>query len=112
MEIAQYSIALVDMNRSRQGSVKGAEIGKVRPCVVISPDEMNRHLHTIVVAPMTTRARTYPTRVRIRHNQQTGWIVVDQITSVDRRDMIRILGRLSNPEIRNLKQMLQRTYVD
>ena len=83
-----------------------------RPCVVVSPDEMNRYLRTVVVAPMTTRTRSYPTRVRVRHNQQTGWIVVDQITTIDRNKIKRILGNLTHPEIRKLKNVIRVTYVD
>ena len=83
-----------------------------RPCVVVSPDEMNRYLKTVVVAPMTTRTRSYPTRVRVRHNQQTGWIVVDQITTIDRNKIKRVLGNLTHPEIRKLKNVIRVTYVD
>lgn len=98
---------LVELDRS-----PGAEMAFRRPCVVVSPDEMNRYLRTVVVAPMTTRTRTYPTRVRVRHNQQTGWIVVDQITTIDRNKIKRILGNLSHPEIRKLKNTIRETYVD
>jgi len=107
MEITQYCIVLVELDRS-----PGAEMAFRRPCVVVSPDEMNRYLRTVVVAPMTTRTRTYPTRVRVRHNQQTGWIVVDQITTIDRNKIKRILGNLSHPEIRKLKNTIRETYVD
>lgn len=107
MILSQYSIVLVDL-----GSDRGAEMKKSRPCVVVSPDEMNRYLKTVVVAPMTTAARTYPTRVRIRHNKQTGWIVVDQLTTLDRKKVLRPLGKLTNPEIRKLKDVIRETYVD
>lgn len=98
---------LVDLQGSR-----GTEMAHTRPCVVVSPNEMNRYLQTIVVAPMTTRARTYPTRVRVRHNRKTGWIVVDQITTIDRRKIKRLLGKLTQPEIRKLKSVIKETYVD
>ena len=107
MEINQYSIVLVNLDKS-----VGSEIRKTRPCAVISPDEMNRYLNTIVVAPMTTRSRIYPTRVRVRHDQKTGWIVVDQILTVDRKRVLKILGKLSNPEIHKLKVVIRETYVD
>lgn len=107
MVLSQYSIVLVDL-----GSDRGAEMKKSRPCVVVSPDEMNRYLKTVVVAPMTTVARTYPTRVRIRHNKQTGWIVVDQLTTLDRKKVLRPLGKLTNPEIRKLKDVIRETYVN
>ena len=107
MEIKQYDIVLVDLADSR-----GAEMALTRPCAVLSPDEMNRYLRTLVVSPMTTRARTYPSRVRVRHNRQTGWIAVDQITTIDRKKVIRNLGRLSHPEIRKVKAVIRETYVD
>ena len=107
MEINQYGIVLVELE-----AYKGAEMAYTRPCAVVSPNEMNRNLKTLVVAPMTTRARTYPTRVRVRHNKQTGWIAVDQITTIDRNKVIRNLGKLTYPEIRKLKLVIQETYVD
>ena len=107
MEINQYGIVLVELE-----AYKGAKMAYTRPCAVVSPNEMNRYLKTLVVAPMTTRARTYPTRVRVRHNKQTGWIAVDQITTIDRQKVKKYLGKLTNPEIRKLKQVIRETYVD
>jgi len=107
MEIIQYGIVLVELEAQN-----GAKMAYTRPCAVVSPNEMNSFLKTIVVAPMTTRARTYPTRVRVRHNKQTGWIAVDQITTIDRKNVIRNLGKLSYPEIRKLKSVIRETYVD
>jgi mRNA interferase MazF len=107
MEIIQYAIVLVNLERG-----EGAEMQKTRPCVVISPDEMNRHLNTIVVAPMTTRSRSYPTRVRVRHDQKTGWIVVDQMLTIDRKRAMKQLGKLSGREIIKLKGVIRETYVD
>lgn len=107
MEIKQYDIVLVDLQYSL-----GAKMSHRRPCTVVSPNELNRYLKTLVVAPMTTRARTYPTRVRVRHSRQTGWIAVDQITTIDRQKVIRLLGKLTHPEIRKLKAVIRETYVD
>ena len=107
MEVTQYDIVLVDL-----GTVSGGEMAKTRPCVILSPDEMNRHLRTIVIAPMTTRSRPYPTRVRVRQLQQKGWIVVDQIMTIDRRRILRKFGKLNNSEIRAVKRVIQETYVD
>ena len=112
MEISQYDIHLVDLNAYGGSEPTGAEISKIRPCVVISPDEMNRYLKTLVVIPMTTRPKAYPTRVRIRHNQKTGWMAVDQIRTVDRKRVKKRLGRITNPEIRKLKNVIRETYVD
>ena len=107
MEIAQYDIVLVNLDKA-----VGAKIQKTRPCAVISPDEMNRYLQTIVVAPITTRSRVYPTRLRVRYNKKTGWIAVDQLRTIARKRIIRILGTLSGSEIRKLKDVIRETFVD
>ena len=107
MEIAQYNIVLVNLNNTL-----GAEIQKTRPCVVISPQEMNRHLRTIVVAPMTTRSRSYPTRVPVRHDRKAGWIAVDQIRTIDRKRIIKVLGTLNRFEIGRLKEVIREAYVE
>jgi mRNA interferase MazF len=112
MEINQYDIVFADLQFSEMLRSAGAEIRKARPCVVISPDEMNRHLRTIVVAPMTTRSRLMPTRVRVKHNRQTVWIVVDQIRTIDRNRISKKLDRLTHPEIKKLKSVIKETYVD
>jgi mRNA interferase MazF len=72
----------------------GAEIKKTRPCVVISPDEMNRHIRTVIVAPMTTQRHTYPTRVTCTFEGKKAEIVLDQIRTVDRTRLIKRLGRI------------------
>lgn len=72
----------------------GSEIRKTRPCTVISPDEMNRHIRTVIVAPMTTQGRAYPTRVGCRFKGKTGQIVLDQIRTVDTRRLVKRLGTL------------------
>ena len=73
----------------------GVEIQKTRPCVVISPDEMNRHLGTVIMAPMTTKGRAYPSRVRCKFGGKDGHIVLDQIRTVDKVRLVGKLGRLS-----------------
>ena len=73
----------------------GSEIKKTRPCVVISPDEMNRYIRTVIVAPMTTKGRPYPTRVECRFERKDGQVVLDQIRTVDRIRLVKRLGRLS-----------------
>ncbi len=72
----------------------GSEIKKTRPCLVISPDEMNSNIHTIIVAPMTTGGRAYPTRVPCRFQRKKGQVVLDQIRTVDRNRLVRKLGKL------------------
>lgn len=73
----------------------GAEIQKTRPCLVISPDEMNAYIQTVIVAPMTTKARSYPTRVSCRFDDKDAHIVLDQIRTVDRSRLHKRLGRVS-----------------
>jgi len=76
----------------------GSEIRKTRPCVVISPDEMNRHIRTVIVAPMSSQGQPYPTRVLCRFQSKSGQIVLDQIRTVDQSRLIKRLGKLSDTQ--------------
>ena len=76
----------------------GAEIQKTRPCVVVSPDDMNRHIATVIIAPMTTQGKAYPTRVGCRFEGKSGLIVLDQLRTVDRTRLVKRLGTLSADE--------------
>ena len=107
MEIKQYDIVLVNLDPT-----VGSEIKKTRPCVVISPDEMNKHLRTVVIAPMTTSSKNYPTRVEIKHENKLGWIVLDQVRTVDKQRILKSLGKISKPEVKEVKATLKETYVD
>lgn len=107
MEIKQYQIILVNLDPTI-----GSEIKKTRPCVVISPNEMNKYLQTIVIAPMTTSSKKYPTRVKIIHDNKVGWIVLDQIRTIDRQRIIKVFGELQDFEIQELKSVIKETYVD
>lgn len=107
MEIKQYQIILVNLDPTI-----GSEIKKTRPCLIISPDEMNKYLRTIVIAPMTTSSKNYPTRVRIKHDSKSGWVVLDQVRTIDKLRIIKQLGKLPNPEIKKVKSVLRETYVD
>ncbi len=107
MELKQYLIVLANLNLTI-----GSEMKKPRPCVILSPDEMNKHLQTIIVAPMTSTIRAYPSRVEIKHKKTSGWIVLDQIRTVDRLRIIKILDTLSDGEISKIKAVIKETYVD
>ena len=107
MELKQYQIVLVNLDPTI-----GSEIKKTRPCVIISPNEMNKHLRTIIVAPMTTTSRKYPTRIEVKHDKKIGWIVIDQIRTIDKQRIIKVLGRLSQPETKELKSVIKETFVD
>lgn len=73
----------------------GAEIQKTRPCLVISPDEMNMHLRTAIIAPMTTAERLYPTRVPVTFRGKRGQVALDQLRAVDRQRLVRKMGKIS-----------------
>lgn len=107
MELAQYNIVLVNLDPTI-----GSEVNKTRPCVIISPDEMNRHLRTIVIAPMTTSVKDYPTRVKVLHNKQEGRIVLDQIRTIDKKRILRVLGKITANEISACKKVIAEAYVD
>jgi len=107
MELNQYQIVLVNLDPTI-----GSEIKKTRPCLIVSPDEMNKYLRTIVVAPMTTKSRKYPTRIEVKHDKETGWIVLDQIRTIDKQRVIKVLGSVSKTEIKKVKAIIKETFVD
>ncbi len=107
MELSQYQIVLVNLDPTI-----GSEIKKTRPCVIISPNEMNKYLRTIVITPMTSKSKKYPTRIKIKHDNKIGWVVIDQIRTIDKQRIIKILGRLSYLEIKEVKSILKETFVD
>ena len=86
--------------------VRGSEMQKTRPCLVISPNEMNRHLRTVIVAPMTTADRPYPTRVPITFQSKRGQVALDQMRAVDRQRLVRKLGAVSPKTARAVSSRL------
>ena len=106
-QINQYDIVLVNLDPT-----VGSEMKKTRPCVVLSPNEMNRYLNTIVIAPMTSSSKPYPTRVEIKHKSQKGWIAVDQIRTIDRIRLIKRYETLTDKEIEKVKAVIRETFVD
>jgi mRNA interferase MazF len=88
------AIQRFDVFLCRLDPTEGREIQKTRPCLIVSPDEMNRHVGTAIVAPMTTRGRSYPSRVPVKFNGRQGWIVLDQLRTVDRARLVRRLGSI------------------
>lgn len=87
----RFEVYLVALDPTR-----GSEIRKTRPCVIISPDEMNRHIATAIVAPMTTARRDYPSRVSCNFQGKRGQIVLDQLRTVDKVRLVKRLGRISS----------------
>ena len=107
MVINQYEIYWVDLNPTA-----GHEIKKVRPCVVLSPNEMNFNIDTVIIAPMTTKSRSYPTRIKINFEGKAGWIVLDQIRAIDKIRLKEKAGSLREIEIIKVKDILKETLVD
>ena len=85
-----------DVYRINLDPTIGSEIQKTRPCLIISPDEMNRFIRTVIVAPMTTKGKSYPTRVACKFQRKQGQIVLDQIRPVDKTRLVRRLGKIDN----------------
>jgi mRNA interferase MazF len=100
----QYSIVLVNLDPTI-----GSEIKKTRPCVIISPNEMNLNINTIIIAPMTSKSRNYPTRVKVNEN---SYIVLDQIRTIDKQRIIKKLGELDIEIILKIKQIIKEMLVD
>lgn len=103
----QYEIFWVNLDPTT-----GSEIKKTRPCLIISPNEMNHHLNTVLVAPMTTASKNYPTRVQLRFEGKTGWIVLDQIRCIDKMRLIRKADKLDQETVRKVKNRIKEMLVD
>lgn len=88
----------------------GREIRKTRPCLVVSPDEMNHHIGTVIVAPMTTKGRAYPTRVPCRFGGKSGQIVLDQIRTIDQSRLVKKIGRIDALTGRRVLEVLQELF--
>lgn len=105
MAISRFEVYLVNLDPT-----VGSEIQKTRPGLVVSPDEMNRAIRTVIVAPMTTRGRPYPTRVPCRFRGKDGQVVLDQIRTVDRARLVKRLGRLDRKTAAKVLQTLQEMF--
>jgi mRNA interferase MazF len=90
MVVKRFEVYLINLDPTI-----GSEIQKTRPCLIISPDEMNRHIATVIVAPMTTKGRSYPTRIDCLFEGKSGQIVLDQIRTVDKSRLVKRLGIIS-----------------
>lgn len=98
MEVTQYSIYWVELDPTR-----GSEISKTRPCVVISPDDMNHYIKTVIIAPLTHTIKPYPSRVICNVDGQNGSIMLDQLRTVDKLRVVKLMGKLSSGEIAKVK---------
>jgi mRNA interferase MazF len=103
----QYDVYLINLDPTI-----GHEITKTRPCLIISPDEMNDNLQTVMIAPMTTKSHDYPSRVKIEFQNRTGWIVLDQIRTVDRKRLTKKLGTADKKTVNKVKAVIREMLVD
>ena len=101
MEVDRFDVYLVNLDPTL-----GSEIQKTRPCLVVSPNEMNRHIRTVIVAPMSTKGRASPTRVPCRFQKRTGQVVLDQIRTVDKRRLVRRLGKVDSKTVTKILEVL------
>ena len=101
---SQYNIILVNLDPT-----VGSEIKKTRPCVIISPNEMNFNIDTVIIAPITTKSRNYPTRVKVNENY---YIVLDQIRTIDKKRIIKKLDKLNKKTIYEIKKIINQMLVE
>ena len=107
MVVKRFDVFLVNLDPT-----VGSEIKKTRPCLIISPDDMNRWVRTVIVAPMTSKGRLYPTRVVCQFQGKEGQVVLDQIRTVDQSRLVRKMGRLDKFEQRNVLVTLAEMFAE
>jgi mRNA interferase MazF len=105
MEVKRFEVYLINLDPT-----VGREIKKTRPCLIVSPNEMNRHISTIIIAPMTTKGRKYPTRVSCTFQGKKGQIILDQIRTVDKNRLVKKLGVISKNAQENTIKTLQEMF--
>ena len=105
MVVNRFDVYLINLDPT-----VGSGIQKRRPCVIISPDEINRHIHTVIVAPMTTTGKEYPTRITCEFKEKKGYIVLDQIGTIDKKRLIKKLGTLDSDTQLKVISVLQRLF--
>ena len=105
MVVKRFDVYLIHL-----GPTKGSEIKKTRPCLIISPDDMNRHIRTVIVAPMTAAGKPYPTRVPCKFKNRKGQIVLDQIRTIDKTRLVKKLGPIAPKTQSKVITVLQRLF--
>ena len=105
MEVNRFDVYLINLD-----STVGHEIKKIRPCLVISPNEMNRFISTVIVAPMTTKGKNYPTRISCTFQGKKGQIILDQLRTVDKRRLVKKLGSISKHAKNSTLSILQEMF--
>ncbi len=105
MEVKRFDVYLINLDPT-----VGSEIQKTRPCLVVSPDEMNRYINTVIVAPMTTAGRDYPTRISCSFKKKKGRVVLDQIRTIDKKRLIKKIGTIDSETQLQVISILQRMF--
>ena len=105
MVVNRFDVYLINLDPTI-----GSEIQKTRPCLIISPDEMNRNIHTVIIAPMTTAGKEYPTRIECNFKGKKGQIVLDQIRTIDKTRLIKNIGTLDSETQLKVLAVLQRLF--
>lgn len=107
MVINQYEVYLIDLDPT-----KGHEIKKTRPCLIISPNEMNHNISTVIVAPMTTKSHLFPTRVEVKFSGKKGLIILDQIRTIDKIRLVKRMGKIEKKTIEKVKNIIMQMLVE
>ena len=107
MEVSRFDVYLINLDPTL-----GHEIKKTRPCLIISPDEMNHYISTVIVAPMTSKGRNYPSRVPCTFKGIRGQVVLDQIRTVDKSRLVRKIGKISKPVQQKTLVVLQEMFAE
>ena len=112
MAVTRAALARGDVHLVALDPTLGSEIKKTRPCLIVSPDELNQHLRTVIVAPMTTGGQAYPWRVACRFQSRSGFVALDQLRTVDSARLVKRLGRLSGATTTEVLDALQEMFAD
>ena len=112
MAVARASLSRGDVHLVQLDPTLGSEIRKTRPCLVVSPDELNQHLRTVIVAPMTTGGHAYPWRLACRFQNRSGFVALDQLRTVDSQRLVKRLGRLSSAITTEVLEALQEMFAE
>ncbi len=105
--VKRFEVYLVNLDPT-----VGSEIQKTRPCAIVSPDEMNRHIQTVIVAPMTTKGRNYPTRIECKFKGKKGQVVLDQIRTIDKTRLVKKFGELTEDAQKEVLRILAEMFAE
>ncbi|CCH57108.1 hypothetical protein BN8_06511 [Fibrisoma limi BUZ 3] len=107
MVVSQYDVVLVNLDPTVNSKIR-----KTRPCVVVSPDEMNRPLNTLIIAPMMSTSKPYPSRIEVHSGGRSGWVMIDQLRTIDKVRVVKVLGQLAAEETIEVKRVIKELLVD